>query len=209
MIDLEPLKIYFNNPGETIHIDKYYFNVRIEKNDDESFSINIKVRQQDTKEEHIIQFRVGLKKQKKKDESIHNPEIPHFELDFYKVDERSFAATLYFEFNNPTNEELVEYAKGTVVIITRMLKNFFDKYGLDLEKLSEIISEELVFQELGSSEPILIDALYECYKNSSLIVKQKNKERIVITTEHNLKKFLNFDDLMPIYLPLLQRIKKK
>ncbi|MFH1589699.1 MAG: hypothetical protein ABIB43_03995 [archaeon] len=209
MIDLNPLRIYFNGIGKTIEIDKYYFNVIIQQDEEESFSVNVKVRQQDTKEEHLIQFRVGIGKHKEDETAVHDADKPHFELDYFKRDERSFSATLYFTFNSPTDEELMEYAEGTVVVITKMLEHFFEKRSLDLKKLSEIVSEKLVFEELSSSEPVLIGALYECYKNSELVVRQKGQEPLIIKTPHNLKKFLGFEDLLPIYLPLLEKIKKK
>ncbi len=209
MIDLTPLQIYFNTFGKTIQIDKYYFNVTIHQDDEDSFSVNVKVRQYDTKEEHLIKFRVGLEKHENNEASAHNPSKPHFELDYYKVDERSFAATLYFEFDDPTDDDLMEYANGTIVIITKMLRGFFEKHDLDIIKLEEVVSEKLVLEELKSSESVLIDALYECYKNSSLIVRQKGQEPVVIKNERNLKKYLGFDDLVQIYLPLLKRVKSK
>jgi len=209
MIDLNPLRIYFNESGKTIEIEKYYFNVTIHQDEEDSFSVNVKVRQQDTKEEHLIKFRVGIERHEENLDALHHPDKPHFELDYYKVDEGSFSATLYFEFDNLSDEDLMEYAKGAVVIITKMLKNFFEKYELDLKKLSEIVSENLVFEELKSSESVLIDALYECYRNSDLIVRRKGQDPLVIKTEHNLKKFLGFDDLSPIYLPLIEKIKGK
>ena len=126
MIDINSLLIYFNEIGKTIEIGGFYFNVNVhQEEDDESFSINVKARQKDTKEEHLIKFRVGIGKHNLEQEAVHDPKKPHFELDYYTVDDKSFSATLYFEFDEPTDKQLMEYAKGTIVVITNMLQQFF------------------------------------------------------------------------------------
>jgi hypothetical protein len=184
MVDITSLQIYFNNVGKVIKIGKYYFNIIIQQDDEEEcFSVNAKVRQQDTKEEHFIQFRVGVGKHKEEITASHDTNKPHFELDYYKREEHSFSATLYFTFKNTSDKQLMEYAKGTVVIITKMLQQFFEKHDLDVEKLSEIVSSNLIYEELSSSEPILINALCDCYKNSDLIVRRKGEEPLAITTD--------------------------
>ena len=78
--------------------------------------------------------------------------------------------------------------------VVNLLKDVYEK-GISLSK------KEMKFYEKG-----LIEALYECYKNSNLIVRQDG-QKITIKTPHNLSKYLNVTDLKPLYLPLLKKIK--
>ena len=208
MIDLEQLKTYFAKTGTT-KVGAYRSTTTIQQDEDETFSINKKAQQDDTKEEHLVKIRLGLERHRERTGTAHRPDQPHFELDHYKTDGQTFAATLYFEFDNPTDEELMGYAKGTVVLITKMLQRFFTTHHLPKEELARIVATSLVQEELASYEQPLIDALYHCYKNSALTVRRKGMPPLVIKTEHNLKKHLGHRDLKPLYTPLLERIREE
>jgi hypothetical protein len=209
MIDISELEQYFPKPGESISEGKYAFKVSIDQDSDaEIFIINLRITQEDTKEDHLIKFRIGLGKDRKTESEIHDTHKPHFEIDIYKREKTAFSATAYFTFNEATDDELMDYAKGTVHLICDMLDIFFEKHGLDKQHIIKIVYEVQVNEELAKFEPILIDALYECYKKSDLVVREGN-ERIVIKTEHNLGKYLDLPDLQPLYLPLMEKIKNE
>lgn len=206
MIDVKSLEQYFTRINEDVPIDKYTFYIALLEKDNDCFTINVIVKQKDTKKEHMIKFRLGIGKDKKQD-SVHATEEPHFEIDFYKREEKAFSATLYFTFFNILDEELFKYAKGTVVVIAKMLRSFFESRNLDILQLGKLIVEEDIFTELISFEPLLIDALYECYKNSELIVRLKGSAPIIVKTKHNLQKYLGTNsESQPLYLGLLDKI---
>ncbi|MFH1072731.1 MAG: hypothetical protein V1743_04855 [Nanoarchaeota archaeon] len=170
------------------------------------------MKQQDTKEEHLIGFRFGIGKDKPQKNASHETDTPHFEIDMYKREKESFSATVYFTVHDAEDEKIVEYAKGTIVLIDKIIKQFVKHERLDAHIVDKIIYDKAVVDELSPFEQALIDALYACYKNSDLIVRE-GSNRIVVKTPHNFRKYLGIDagitDLDPIYLPLRKKIEKK
>lgn len=174
----------------------------------EIFILNIKIRQDDNKEDHLIKFRLGIGKDKKSDSKTHQTHVPHFEIDIYRRNEESFSATVYFTFADASDAQLMEYCKGTIVVISRILSQFVNKHEIDVSVISKLIYESTIERELSQFEPKLIEALYECYKRSDLVVRQDGEVNI-IKTEHNLTKYLDGEDLKPLYLPLMTRIREE
>jgi hypothetical protein len=102
----------------------------------------------------------------------------------------------------------MEFAKGTVVIISKILESFIKKRRLGNETLGKLIYYEAILEELGKYEKTLLDELYTCYKKHKMIVRQKDGEPISINTPHIFDKYLAEEDLKPLYLPLKERMKK-
>ena len=209
MIDIAELEQYFPQPNKPIKEGDYTFTISLSQNTEEDiFVVNLKIKQQDTKEDHLIKFRLGLGKDKKTDSKIHETNKPHFEVDIYKREKDSFSATIYFTFEKADDKKLMSYAKGTVVLISKIIESFCKNHKIDKKFIEELVYEEAVLEELLSYEKELIESLYECYKNSNLIVRQDG-QAITIKTPHNLSKYLNTVDLKPLYLPLLDKIKSE
>lgn len=208
MIDIAELAQYFPDPDKPVNEGPYTFTISLNQNEkEETFIVNLKIQQEDNKEDHLIKFRIGLGKDKKTDSKVHKTHKPHFEIVIYKREKDAFSATAYFTFEDATDEELMNYAKGTVVIISKIIDMFFDSHKLKKEIIEKIIYEESVLDELSKFELCLIESLYDCYKRSDIVVKQA-KETITIKTEHNLQKYLDVPDLAPLYLPLLKKVKE-
>ncbi len=209
MIDITELEQYFPEPNKSIKEGPYIFTISLfQDTGGEVFVVNLKIKQKDTKENHLIKFRFGIGKDEEADSVIHKTHKPHFEIDIYKREKDAFSATIYFTFNDPNDEEILKYAKGTVVIISRIIELFCKNHKIDKKLIDRLIYEEAIMTELSSYEPILIEALYNCYKKSDLVVRQYG-EAITIKTKHNLSKYLNKEDLRPLYIPLLEKIKKE
>ena len=208
MINLAELEQYFPEPNKPIKEGDYTFTISLKQDkEEEIFIINLKIKQNDTKEDHLIKFRLGLGKHNKSNSTTHETHKPHFEIDIYKREKDSFSATIYFTFSEANEEQINEYAKGTVVIISRIIEKFCLNHNINKELIEELVYEEAVLDELSDFESNLIDALYDCYKKSELVVRQDG-EMIVIKSPHNLSKYLKTKDLEPLYLPLLKKIKK-
>lgn len=208
MIDITELEQYFPEPDKPVKEGKYTFTVSLtQESEEDTFVINLKIKQDDTKEDHLIKFRIGIGKDKKTDSKVHETNKPHFEIDIYKREKNSFKATAYFTFNEVSDEELMKYAKGTVYIISEIIDLFFDNHKLSKEHVEELVYRKEIQKELSKFETFLIDALYECYKKSDLVIRDGN-QKITIKTPHNLDKYLNVPDLKPLYLPLLHKIEK-
>ncbi len=207
MIDLAELEQYFPSPNENIPFENFIFRISLEQDqEDEVFIVNLKIRQRDTKEDQLIKFRMGIGKDKETGSEVHDTEKPHFEIDIYKRQKVPVSATVYFTFDDAEEDRLLGYAKGTVSIISKIISNFFKTHQLDMKNIRKIIYEEAVDDELKEFEQPLIEALYQCYKKSRLVLRD-GKEAIVIRTEHNLKKYLGQEELEPLFLPLLDKIK--
>lgn len=206
MIDISSLEQYFPQINNPLYIDKYRFTISFQQEDD-TFHINLKIKQQDVKTEHLIKFRFGIGKDKPNEFASHKTHKPHFEIDIYKREKDSFSATLYFTFQDIDDKTVLDYAKGTIVLITRIVKNFFEHKKLDEKLINKLIFEQPVIEELGKFEPKLIEALYQCFKNRDLIVREPGKVT-VIKTAHNIQKYLQIQDLQPLLLPLLDKIKE-
>jgi hypothetical protein len=211
MMDISNLEQYFPQVNKPLIFGEYTFMILF-RQDEDTFLINLKIKQQDTKEQHLIGFRFGIGKDNPQKNASHKTDEPHFEIDIYRREKESFSATVYFTFHNPEDETIIEYAKGTVVLIDKIIKQVIKHEQLDATIIGKIIYDKEVIDELSLFEPKLIDALYECYKNSDLIVRD-GSNRIVVKTPRNFRKYLGIDaginDLDPLFLPLLKRIEKK
>ncbi|MGV8171510.1 MAG: hypothetical protein ACP5OA_02335 [Candidatus Woesearchaeota archaeon] len=206
MIDISSLEQYFPKINTPLTFDKYTFTISF-KQDKEIFLINLQIKQQDTKEEHLIKFRFGIGKDKPKEKAVHETDKPHFEIEVYKREETASSITVYFTFRN-SDDNLLDYAKGTIVLIDKIIKQFIEHHNLDENIINKLVYDEAVLEELSEFEPILIDALYECYKHSDLIVREGDKP-VIIKTTHNFKKYLGIKDLDPLFLPLLDKIEER
>jgi len=206
MIEISSLEQYFPKINTPLVFDKYTFTISF-KQDKDIFLINLQIKQQDTKEEHLIKFRFGIGKDKHQEKAVHETDKPHFEIEVYKREETASSITVYFTFRN-SDDKLLDYAKGTIVLIDKIIKQFISHQKLDKTIINKIAYDEAILDELSEFEPILIDALYECYKHSDLIVRDGDKP-IVIKTLHHFKKYLGIKDLDPLFLPLLKKIEKK
>jgi hypothetical protein len=206
MIDITELEVYFPKVNRAIIKGNFSFKISLQQYyENKTFVINLKIKQQDTKEEKLIKFRFGIGKDKKQDNSSHQTNVPHFEIDFYNRE--TFSATLYFTLDKNDSETLLEYCKGTIVLIDKILNNFCEKNFIEKEIIDELIYEDVVLDELSSFEDILIDALYESFKRNELIVRHDG-ESFVIKTPHNLNKYLNNDTFLPLYQELKEREEK-
>lgn len=209
MINTAELEQYFPEPNKPITIGVYTFTISLSQDDlKEIFIVNLKIKQKDNKEDHLIKFRLGIGQDLKKENAIHETNKPHFEIDLYKREKESLSAIVYFTFNETDDEKIMKYAKGTVSIINKIIKNFCENKKIDKKFINELIYENEVKKELLKFEQVLVDALYECYKNSEMIVKEDGKP-VEIRTEHNFKKYLNVKDLEPLCLPLLKKIESE
>ncbi len=211
MINISSLEQYFPQVNTPIRYNDYTFTILF-REDEDTFLINLKIKQRDTKEEHFIGFRFGIGKDKKREDASHETDKPHFEIDIYKREKEAFSATIYFTFENSEDEKIVEYAKGTIVLIDKIMKQFIHTEKLETTLIEKVIYEKAVLDELSRFEPILIDALYDCYKRSDLIIREGN-QHIIVKTPHNFRKYLGIDsgmnDLNPLLLPLLKKIEAK
>jgi hypothetical protein len=205
--NIQALEQYFPTINKPIQYEEYQFIITIQQ-DKNTFIVNLKIRQQDTKQEHLIKFRLGIGKDHTKLHAAHETNKPHFEIDLYKREEETFSATMYFTFQEPNKEQILKYSKGTVSIINNILKQFLEEKNIPDSFLSNIIYSHAVQSELTIFEEELLDALYECYLNSDLIVRKAGEVHI-IKTENKLEKFLNQRNLLPIYQPLQSRIEQK
>lgn len=209
MIDIAELEQYFPETNKRIIEGIYMFKISLQQEDkEEIFIVNLKIKQQDTKNEHLIKFRIGLGKDKESKSETHDTHKPHFEIDLYKREEDSFSASMYFTFNETNDELLMKYAKGTVVLITRIIDLFCTNHQLNKDVLKRIVHEDAVLEELSSFESILITALHDCYKKSQIVVNYDGTV-IPIKTIHNLEKYLNQEDLKPLYLPLKEMVENE
>ncbi len=208
MIDIAELQQYLPKPGKWISEKPYSFLILMDQNNEEEiFVINLKIKQDDTKEWHLVKFKLGLGKDKKSNSQTHEGDKPHFEIDIYKREDQAFSANLYFTFDEKSDKIILDYAKGTIVVITKIIEKFIKDHSLNPKIIEDLVYSHEIIKELNKYEDVLIDALYECYKNSNLVVRQ-NGNKIVINTQHNLKKYMDKNDLEPLYLPLLNKIEK-
>jgi hypothetical protein len=106
------------------------------------------------------------------------------------------------------SDKIEEFAKGTLVIISKIIKHFIEKHSMDEILIEKIIYEKAVLEELSSFEPILIEELYACYKNSTLVVRDRTGNVETITTKHKLQNYMGIGDLEPLFLPLMDKISK-
>jgi hypothetical protein len=207
MIDIAELLQYFPKPNIPILESDYSFTITFDQEAD-TFIINLRIRQKDAKESHLIKFRLGIGKDKASESKIHATEIPHFEIDYYKREDKTFSATIRFTFEDASEELLLDYARGTVVVITKILESFIQNHGLSKDLLQKLVYSNVVIKELSGYEKELLKGLYACYKKQLLVVR-KDGEKVIINSKHNLDKYLNQEDLKPLYLPLKEMAEKE
>jgi|SRR3989338_4318559 len=208
MIDLAELLQYFPEANKPIKEGSYTFTIKIEEDKESStFIVNLKIKQTDNKEDHLIKFRLGVGKDKETSLRSHDPSKPHFEIEIYKREKESFSATVYFTFSNIGEEKLMEYCKGTIVVIVRAIESFCKSRKLDKAVIRKLVYSKEVLAELSEFESELLEELYECYKTSQLIVREKGGP-VIIKNLHNLQKYLNVEELSSIYLPLKRKIEE-
>ncbi|MFH0875215.1 MAG: hypothetical protein V1859_04720 [archaeon] len=207
MINASELEQYFPQVNTPITEDDYTFTIALDDSSD-TFIINLRIKQKDTKESHLIKFRLGIGKDKPTNSLVHDTSIPHFEIDYYSRQVNSFSATVYFTFNDTNDELLLAYAKGTVVLIAKILDLFIHNHHLSKNLLQNLVYYSNVVNDLLPFEKTLIDGLYSCYKKQNLVVREDGK-KIVINTPHNLEKYLNQNDLQPLYLSLKEMAKSE
>jgi hypothetical protein len=207
-MNIDDLEEYFPRINEPIICEPYTFRVVLNNSTENEFVINLKITQRDTKEDKHIKFKFGIGKDKKTDSVTHAPHKPHFEIDLSKREEDTFSARLYFTFEEVEEEKLMNYCKGTLVIIERILKSFFETNKLDVKQLETILYGDSIIDELSEFESILIEALANCYKKHELIIRNDETTE-VIKTPRNLQKYLDYPELQPLFLPLAKEIEKK
>jgi hypothetical protein len=208
MIDISPLEQYFPQVNKSLVISPYTFTILFRQESD-TFLINLKIKQQDTKAEHLIGFRFGIGKDEPHINASHNTATPHFEIDLYRRAKEAFSATIYFTFSDAEDENILAYAKGTISLIRKLILNFVKNNKLDPSLTAKIMYDRAIADELTQFEPALIEALYQCYKNSDLIVREGDSY-VVIKTPRNFRKYLGIaagiTDLDPLFMPLQKMI---
>ena len=205
MIDISLLELYFPNLNEPIEIDKYIFRVVFQQTES-TFVINLKIKQRSIPGEHLIKFRFGIGQDISKEDATHETDKPHFEIETYKRGEETISTTVYFTFQDVTDERLVNYAKGTVVMIEKIVQSFLEKNKLEMKLVDDIIYSEIVLSDLKGFDTELISALVESFKSGNLILRDGHT---VIKTPYKLKQCLSAPELEPLLLPILEKIEKK
>lgn len=205
MIDINFLEQYFPVLNKPTKIDKYEFRIAFNQTN-ETFVINLKIRQQSIPGEHIIKFRFGIGQDELKINASHETNKPHFEIETYKRGEETISTTVYFTFQETSEEQLLSYAKGTVVMMEKIIHSFLEKNKLNLTFVDQVIYSKIVLKDLKGFDIKLIDALVESFKTENLILRDGHT---VIKTPYKLKQCLSASELKPLLLPLLKKIEKK
>ena len=147
MIDIAEIEQYFPNANDNIVIGDYSFRIILSKDElNDIFLINLKIKQKDTKDGHLIKFKLGIGKDKDNNSRTHQGTKPHFEIDIYKREKEAFAANIYFTFKDSSDEALLNYAKGTLVIISKIVEKFLTSNGIDSEFLNKIIYSKSIYE---------------------------------------------------------------
>lgn len=204
MIDIGLLEQYFPNLNQPIEIDKYLFKIVFQQTES-TFVINLKIKQKSIPGEHLIKFRFGIGQDDPKEDASHKADKPHFEIETYKREEETISTTVYFTFQDVTDERLVNYAKGTVVMIEKIVQSFLEKNKLDMKLVDDVIYSEIVLSDLKGFDTELISALVESFKSGNLILRDGHT---VIKTPYKLKQCLSAPELEPLLLPILEEIEK-
>ena len=205
MININFLEQYFPVLNKPIKIGKYEFRIVFNQTEN-TFVINLKIRQQSIPGEHLIKFRFGIGQDQLKINSSHETHKPHFEIETYKREEETISTTVYFTFQEISDEELLNYAKGTVLLIEKIIYSFLEKNRLDLDLVDNIIYSEIVLKDLKGFDITLIDALVESFKTENLILRDGHT---VIKTPYKLQQCLSAPELKPLLLPILKKISGK
>lgn len=204
MINISPLEQYFPTTNKPLRAGKYTFTIALQEGET-TFLINLKIKQRSIPGEHLIKFRVGIGQDKPQEDASHETEKPHFEIETYKKDDDIITTTVYFTFQDETDEQLARYAKGTVMMIEKILQRFFTKNKLERQLLETIVHTKAVSRELEGYDDTLINGLAESFRTGNLILRDG---RTVIRTTHNLKKCLSAPELEPLLLPLIEKVRR-
>jgi hypothetical protein len=204
MIDITLLEQYFPTVNKPIEIDKYVFWVIFQQTES-TFVINLKIKQKSIPGEHLIKFRFGIGQDEPKKDASHETDKPHFEIETYKRGDETISTTVYFTFENVADEQVVNYAKGTVIMIEKIIQSFLEKNKLSLGLINEIIYSNIVLNDLKGFDIKLISALVESFESGNLILRDGHT---VIKTPYKLKQCLSAPELQPLLLPILEKIKK-
>jgi hypothetical protein len=207
MVDISQFGQYFPSLNNPIKEGIYEFKI-ILREEDEYFNIDLKITQEDSREENLIKLRLGMGKHNNETSLTHNAQIPHFEINCYnRKEDGPFVITLYFDFENINEEILIKNIKGTIVLIKDFIETFLDKKKLNPDTLDKLVYRKIINEELLPFKQDLINNLCACFKNKNLTARIDGKS-ILINTSHNLEKFMNIELLNPIYLPLKENIDK-
>lgn len=206
MTNIAALEEYFLITNKEVLIKQYRISIWLQE-DDHTFLLNLKIREPDKKQERLVKIRIGLGRDAQTNSLTHNTTTPHFEIDLYRRED-GYSASMYFTLASKNEEELTNYAKGTIVLIKHLLDNFLEQHNIPKEQAGRILHQKAIEEELIEYEGLLFDALVECFNNSRLVVRDQD-EPIIIRTIHNLQKYLNKPDLQPLYLPLRQKLEDK
>ena len=203
MIDISSLEQYFPKINEVIDVDKFSFRIVFQQTES-TFIINLKIKQKSIPGEHLIKFRFGIGQDEPMKNSFHETNKPHFEIETYSRGTETIATTINFTFQNVQDEHLVNYAKGTVVMIEKIIQSFLLKNKLDIDLLEKLVYSEAILEELKGFDIELIDALVESFQTGNLILRDGQS---VIKTPYKLKQCLSAPELEPLLLPILEKIK--
>lgn len=205
MIGISSLSQYFPRPNMPIQIDDFTFRLLVQE-DESTFLINLKIKQKAVPGQHLIKFRFGIGRDTYQEDASHKTDRPHFEIETYRRGIETISTTVYFTFQDPKNEQIVRYAKGTIVFIERIVRHFLTKNKLSEELIDKLIYSDAVLDELAGFDNELVDALVESFENFDLIVR--DGLGTPIKTTHRLKYYLSAPELEPFLQPLLKKIGK-
>jgi hypothetical protein len=200
IINLAELQQYIAS-FEPVKVKDYRISIEIQDESDFSFSVQLKLKEKDKGQEKLIKFRIALEQHE-----THEFDIPQFQIDYYRREEQK-GSRIYFNLNIKDKEHLLDCIKGTLVILKEFLEQFGKKINFP-ELVNKILYKEAIELELLKYKPILIQVLYESFLNEQLVIRVDN-ERHVVKTLHNFEKYLNIEEVKPLYLPLLKKIKNK
>jgi len=121
MPDLTELQAYIITE-ETLTIGNYRIGIKVTEESEISFSAQLKLKERNSGQEKVLKFRIGIEKHKpSKNESVHEPNEPHFEIDYYQRENQE-GSRIYFTLNIQDEEHLMKCIKGTLVILKEFLE---------------------------------------------------------------------------------------
>lgn len=188
ILNISKYEQYFPKINEWIRNDNYEFKIILDEkieDDDIFFNIDLKIRQDDTKTENIIIIKLGMGKHNNcRINSVHNSRIPHFEIKYYnREDKNNFSSTLYFQFENLTNESLNNNVKGTIALMKEFVENFVKRKGLNESIIENIVFYDLINEDLSSFKEDLIKELFKCFQKNQIKIRTKENINEIIKTK--------------------------
>ncbi|OIO64376.1 hypothetical protein AUJ68_06470 [Candidatus Woesearchaeota archaeon CG1_02_57_44] len=178
--------------------------VRIAEEDGFAFTVQLKVREQDAGQEHLVKFKVGIERHQTKTPS-HRADIPHFQIDYYHRTRRK-GVRAYFTLEVRDEQHLLDCVKGTLVVMAELLEQFGERVG-DSGIVGQVLYADAIAEELSPCKQILIDVLHESFRDRQFIVRVDGITK-TITTKRQMQDVLEIPEAEPIYLPLLKRIEE-